>query len=1071
MHAERRIVTTMFADISGFTAMAETMDPEAVRDVMNNCFERLVPIIEDYGGKVDKFIGDAIMALFGAPVALENDAERALRAALEMTAAVAQFNTQRGTDLGLHFGINTGLIIAGGIGSPGRQEYSVMGDAVNLASRLEDASERGEILVGPDTYRLTAPLFEFERLEPIKVKGKAEPVIIYRLVGEKAIRSRFAIAAERGLTPYVGRERELGLLKSYYERAKNRQGQVVFISGEAGIGKSRLLSEFQRAIRYEEVTWLEGQCISFRQQTPYLPFIAILKHAFGVEEGDNQARIIQRVEESTSSWEGATQATVPYLKFLLNVDPGASDIMAMDPRARRAGIFDGLRALLLQESRQGPLVLVVEDLHWIDEQSEAALMALVDVVATAPVLLLLSYRAGYSHSLGERTYFNRLVLGDLQPEESAALARGVLQVTELPAELGRLIAGKAEGNPFYIEEVIKSWQEAGVLREHNGSYELAQPVEQIQVPDTIQEVILSRIDHLQQDAKAALQLASVIGREFTQQLLGRISGLELQLEQVLEELKLLELIYQRAYFPERAYTFKHALTQAVAYSTLLRERRKALHRGIGAAIEELYRDRLVDQFEVLAYHYTEGEAWEKALDYLVKAGDKAAAAYANQDATSYYTRALEVCDELGDAALATSVDVFRRRGLVELNLADFDLMLVGARKLGDRHPEGMALAYRGLVEILNHDLEAAEGTLKTALDVAGEEFEDVRLFASVVLANCYLNFNRHAEARSYLRAAEELAPSVDDPLGLTWWSAVGMLLPNWEGCFKDALEHLARWRDTTIKYSFVYFNTQWFEALALGGQGEYQQALTLLEGLLAARERLYPGEAPSPVLLNTIGWLYGELQDPQRAMTWNRHGIEAAQEYTNLEAECNSRLNLGDNLLALGRPDEAEAHFQYVEQIVRDPEPADPWMIWRYSQHLFHSYGELWLMRGDYRKALSYADECLTLAEESNSRKNIIKGHRLRGQALMAQGAQTEAEQELSIALDVAQQVSNPPQLWKTHAALGDLRQAQGRPDEARQAYRDALAVIEKVASDLTDQSLRDTLLVSFHVQEIRSRL
>ncbi|KKK91994.1 hypothetical protein LCGC14_2707370, partial [marine sediment metagenome] len=407
--------------------------------------------------------------------------------------------------------------------------------------------------------------------------------------------------------------------------------------------------------------------------------------------------------------------------------------------------------------------------HWIDEKSEEALAALVDVVASAPVLLVLSYRPGYAHSLGERTYYSRLALGHLPPEESAAMAERVLQVATLPQQLEELITTKAEGNPFYIEEVTKSLVEAGVLRKTNGSYSLERPAEQVRVPDTIQEVILSRIDRLERRAREAIQLASVIGREFTVRLLDRISDVEAKLDDLLGELKSLELIYEKTYFPELSYMFKHALTHDVAYSTLLLERRKALHRIVAAAIEELYADRLPEHYEALAHHYYEGQEWEKALDYLVKAGDKAAAAYANQDALDYYARALEVCERLGDTALETAASAAQSRGFVNFTIgdlpgaiADFERMLSAARGLGDRRLEGMALAYRGMSEAWNHDFEAAEETLRSALAVGDEGFDDVRLSASLWLGFIFGALGRLADAEHVEEQQQPYHPPVDD---------------------------------------------------------------------------------------------------------------------------------------------------------------------------------------------------------------------------------------------------------------------------------------------------------------------
>jgi class 3 adenylate cyclase/tetratricopeptide (TPR) repeat protein len=1075
-------VTVLFADAMGFTPISERLDEEQVYDLMQGCLARMMEAVHRYEGTITQFTGDGVMALFGAPIAHEDSARRAVAAALEMQKSLddyaAEVKKRYSIECRFRVGLNTGPVVVGKISDSLEMDYTALGDTVNLAARMEELAEPGTVHLSENTYRAIQDYFECEPLGALTVKGKGAPVVAYRAARERPVRTRFEAAAERGLTPFVGRNQELAVLRGYLEQAKRGQGQVVFISGEAGIGKSRLLLEFRRSILDEAVTWLESHCISYGNRIPYLPMIDILKSNFGVQEGDNEGAIICKVEEGAAHWHEAARATVPYLKYLLNVDPGDPTVTVMDPMERRAGVFDSLRALLLQESRRRPLVVVVEDLHWVDEKSEEAVAALADVVASAPVLLILTYRPGYAHSLGERTYYSRLALGHLPPEESATMAERVLQVATLPRQLQQLITSKAEGNPFYIEEVTKSLVESGVLRKTNGSYFLEQPAERIRVPDTIQEVILSRIDRLERQAKQAIQLASVIGREFTVRLLNRISDIEVKLDDLLAELKSLELIYEKAYFPELSYMFKHALTHDVAYSTLLVERRRALHRVVAAAIEELYADRLPEHYEAVAHHYYQGQQWQKALDYLVKAGDKATAAYANQDALEYYARAQEVCERLGESALAASISVARSRGLLNYTIgdfpgaiADFDRMLVAARSLGDRHLEGMALALRGMSEGWDHDYETAAETLRAALAIGDEGFDDVRFFGSLYLATNYVVINRHAEAGPLMRTAQELAPKVDEPFSQAWWGSAGSLGFSWAGRFDQALKVLERWRgaaEESHQITTLLWH-RWVDALARGGRGDYEQALALLADMLATCTRV--GDVRTGArTLNTMGWIYGELQDHQQAMEWNTRGVEAAVEasFPDPECESNARLNLGDNLLALGRPDEAEQQFQKVEQVVRNPRPQDRWMLWRYSQHLFHSYGELRLAGGDYDKALAYADECLALAEQSDSKKNIVKGRRLRGQVFLAQGKLPEAEKELATVLEVAQRVGNPPQLWKTYAALGDLRKTQGRADDARAAYRDALAVIDGVAAGLSDESLKETFLDSEHVQGIR---
>jgi len=1069
----------------GFTPLTESIGEEEMYSLMQGCVGRMMDAVHRYEGTVTQFRGDGVMALFGAPIAHEDAARRAVAAALEMQRSLEEYASgvkkRYPIECRFRVGLNTGPVVVGTISDNLDMDYTAIGDTVNLAARMEQLAEPGTVYLTENTHRAVRDYVECEPLGSLSVKGKSEPVVAYRVLREKPVRTRLEVAAERGLTPFVGREQELSVLQGYFDQAKGGRGQVVFVSGEAGIGKSRLLFEFRRSLLDEGMTWLEGHCISFGKRIPYLPISDLIKRNFGVEEGDNDVRIIRRVDEGTAGWEDAARATAPYLKYLLNVDPGDPAIAVMDPLVRRAGILDGLRALLLQESRSRLLTVVVEDLHWIDEKSEDALRALVDVVATTPVLLVLTYRPGHSLSLGERTYYSRLALGHLRPEESAVIAEGVLQVSGLPDQLRQLITAKAEGNPFFVEEVTKSLMESGVLRKSNGSLTVERPIDEIRVPDTIQEVILSRIDRLDREARDAIQLASVIGREFTVRLLERISDIEAKVDDLLSELKSLELIYEKAYFPELAYMFKHALTHDVAYSTLLLERRKSLHRLVAAAIEELYADRLPEHYEALAHHYYEGQEWEKALDYLDKAGDKAAAAYANQDALDYYGRALEVCERLGKSTLRAVASIAQKRALVNFTIADpgagiadLERMLAAARSLGDRPLEGISLAYRGLFQCEEHDFERSADTFREALAIGEETRDNEVVFAAQVgLLAVASVLNRHDEVEGATTAAREAIEKASDPMFLGVWALFHPIWANWTGHFTDAVARVRRFRQSVSVPQFVVmavFN-QWAEALALGGRGDYGEALNSLHDIISTCERIGEGQVRARAI-NTVGWIYGELQSHSEAMEWNTRGIEWSRQIKRVdpEFEFNAIINLGDNLLALGRLDEAEEQFKQVERVARNPQPEERWMLWRYSQHMFHSYGELWLARGDAQKALSYADECLNLAEQSESRKNIVKGRHLRGQALLAQRKPAEAETEIDIALGIAKEIGNPPQLWKTLVALGDLRKAQGRPQEALAAYREALTVIDSVAAGLTDESLRDSFLSSPHVEGIRAK-
>ncbi len=1084
LEGERRNVTVLFSDAMGFTPMGEAMDEEELYQLMQGCLSCMMEAVHRYEGTVVSFTGDGAMAIFGAPIAHEDSARRALAAALEMQIALSDYASgvkQRHPSIDCKFriGLNTGPVVVGKISDNLAMDFTAIGDTVNLAQRMESVAEPGSVYLTESTYKPVADYFECEPLGALSVKGKSAPVAAYKALRERAARSRLEVAAERGLTPFVGRKQELSVLRGYYDQATRGQGHVVFVTGEAGLGKSRLLLEFRRSLTDEPVRWLEGHCISYGKNTPYLPMADLVKRTFGVEEQDSEQRIISRMDDGAASWDAPSRETLPYLKYILNVDSGA-DVSAMDPRERQAGILDALRALVMEESRRRPLIVLIEDLHWADEKSVDALRALIDIVPSASVLMLITYRPGYAHSLGERTYFSRLSLSVLAAGESETIVSQVLQCDSLPAGLNDLIVAKGEGNPFYVEEVTKALVESGALKGSNGSYTLERPLADVRVPDTIQEVILSRIDRLEREARDAIQLASVIGREFTVRLLDRIADVESEMEELLSGLKTLELIYEKAYFPELSYMFKHALTHDVAYSTLLAEPRRNLHRLVGRAIEELYPDRITEHYEALAYHYYEGQDWEKALRYLEQAGDKAAAAYANQDALDYYARAIELADrEGGSDVLRVGLTIAEKRGLVNFGIGDpdaavedFSQMRRFAEAVGDERLQGMATCWRGEMNLFGSDPERGERDLREALRMADEGHQDVRARANTWLASMLLIYGHNQEALAMLEEADAIVPELADSFTQGFWAFLRGMMYRWESHPDRALDHLQRW-STALDANLVnQVGRQWNEALAFSDKGEYSEALKRLYGALATCERT--GELLMRARAeNTVGWVLGEIQNHEKAIEWNKRSEGTALQINapDPEIECNARLNLGDSLLALGRTDEAERYYRMVDDVVRNPGTTrEQFAQWVYSQHFFHSYGEFWLGRGDLDKALALAEECIRLAESTNRPKNVVKGRRLHGQVFAARGRLEEAQTDMETALELAQGVGNPPQLWKTRDALGELRLLQGRDGDSREEFHAAMNVIENVAKGLDDASLRETFLSSPHVEGIRRR-
>ncbi len=1086
LEGERKQVTVLFADVSGFTSMSERLDPEAVHQLMNRAFELMLGEVHRYEGTINQFLGDGVMALFGAPIAHEDHAQRAVHAALGMQRVLqgygAELQRTQGIAFRMRLGLNTGLVVVASIGDNLRMDYTAVGDTTNLAARMLNLAEPGQVVLAEDTYKAVSGYFVTRPLGAQTIKGKAAPVNAYEVVRTRGPRTRLEVGAERGLTPFVGREHELTLLQERWAEAKAGRGQVILLMGEAGIGKSRLLLEFQRRLEGEPVTWLTGRCVSYGKEMAYLPIIDLLKHNFQVKEGDDDTTIIAKIERGMGALGEELQPAIPHVKYLLSVPPGDDTVLSLDAQQRRLKLFEALRAMMLQGGQRRPLILVIEDLHWIDKTSEEVLLHLADSIPTARVLLLVTYRPGYQNPFGERTYTTRIGLRTLSDYDSLRLAAGMLAMSEFPPELHDLILRKAEGNPFFLEEVLKSLLEVGALRQRDGRYMLTKHVSEIYVPDTIQDVIMARIDRLEEVPKRALQLASVIGREFTVRLLERISDVHAQLDRFLQELKVLEFIYERSFYPELAYMFKHALTHDVAYNSLLMQRRKELHRLVALAIEDLYAERLPESYEMLAYHYEHGEVWEKALEYLVKAGQKAQQAYANQEAREHYTRALDICERLGEAVEpATRMTIYAGKGAVHLLLSEFraaieahQRLLEAARQCGDRHKEAEALYQIGFGFLWAHEFEKALDFSHQAQALAAEIGNQNILAASLFVIAWIHAVTGKLDGATHgieeaLRVSREAGDKGHEGFSLTLRGQ----LHNWKGEYEEALRLLEQ--GFTIGHAhdlqLIILWIAWEKALTQSGKGEYTAALASLQDTLSLSDRLGDKIFRCRVL-NTLGWVYGELYNLEAAIRYNREGAEASYQVGDPEIIRNAEINLGDDYLLVGDLEQAQ---RYLEKVYRDTQQrgkwGEEWMKWRYAQHLYHSLGELWLTKGDAAQALECADECLKLAEPTLTRKNLVKGWRLKGQALLAQGQGEQAEAALARALTIAREIGNPPQLWKTYQALGALYERQADPAGARVAYRSAIEVIEGVAARLQNQELRRTFLQARPVQELRARL
>jgi class 3 adenylate cyclase len=659
LEGERKQVTVLFADVSGFTSLSERLDPEEVTALTNEVLRELAEAIYQHEGYVDKFIGDAVMAVFGAPVAHEDDPERALRSALAMRERQERlgrrWQEKLGQSLPLHIGIHTGTVIAGNIGPDLRLSYTVMGDTVNTASRLEAAAGPGQILLSHETWRLTREAFVSDALEPIRVKGKAEPLPVYELR-----RARLLPGKGRGLgelaSAFVGREHEMAALASVAEDLRAGRGRLLAVTGEAGAGKSRLLAEW-RATLGVSVHWLEGRCYAHTSSHAYGPFLDLLRRHAGITGEMSDADARSRLDASLGPRGLEDPDAAPLFASLLGarLSPEESRRLAALPaeslRKRLADLFLDFYSRLALDR---PALLVIEDAQWADATSLELGTHLLPLAARLPFGLVAVFRrqkAAHAEQAAALLAAARsqvppglteLALGPLSEEASAEMVRRLLSLEELPPELVRLVLGKAEGNPFFIEELIRALIERGALVPEgpHGPWRRSALLGSVNVPDTLEGLLMARLDRLPAETRWLAQEASVIGRVFLYDVLSRIAENGSTLEADLGHLERSRLVRLRSREPELEYVFKHALTQEVAYQSLLVQRRKDIHRKVGHAMAELYRDRIGALDSVVGEHFLRGEAWAEAFEHLRRAGDAAARLYAHTEARDCYGKAI-----------------------------------------------------------------------------------------------------------------------------------------------------------------------------------------------------------------------------------------------------------------------------------------------------------------------------------------------------------------------------------------------------------------------------------------------
>jgi class 3 adenylate cyclase/tetratricopeptide (TPR) repeat protein len=758
-------------------------DPEEARKILDPVLERMMEAVHRYEGTVNQVMGDGILALFGAPLAHEDHAVRACYAALRMQESVGRYGDDarhaHGVNIQIRVGLNSGEVVVRTIGSDLRMDYSAVGQTTHLAARMEQLAEPGGILLTSATLELTEGYVTVKALGPILVKGLPKPVKVHELVGAGVARSRLHAAAVRGLTRFVGRESELDQLRQALELAETGCGQVVAVVGEPGVGKSRLYWEFIHSHRTHGWLILESGSVSYGAATAYLPVFDLLKAYFRIEGRDNTRTIYEKVSTKVRSLDRGLE---PVLSPLLALLEGLVEDEAwgqLDPPQRRQQMLGAVERLLLRESRVQPLMVLVEDLHWIDTETQSLLDSLVESLPTARLVLLVNYRPEYVPRWGSKTYYRQICVGPLPVESTDDLLMSLLGTEQSLDPLKCILIERTDGNPLFLEESVRTLAETGALIGEHGAYQLAHDANTIQIPATVRAILAARIDRLSSEDKRLLQAAAVIGKNVPLPLLLAIADApEPEVRAGLTHPQSANLLHETRLFPDLEYTFKHALTHEVAYTSVLQDRRRALHGRIAAALEALHPDRLGEHVERLAQHALRGEVWPKALVYFRQAGIKAVARSANRDAVSCFEQALSALRHLPETS-ETGIEAIDLRldmqvplnGLGEIErLLDYLREAESlARALGDLHRMGRVAVYMAVGLTVSGRPEQATASAQQALDIA-QTIGDLGLEAQ---ANVRLG-QAYRQRGEYPRAIAAFKRNIDALVGEVQTERFGM---------------------------------------------------------------------------------------------------------------------------------------------------------------------------------------------------------------------------------------------------------------------------------------------------------
>ncbi len=1021
LEGERKQVTVLFADLKGSMELLADRDPEEARKILDPVLEYMMEAVHRYEGTVNQVMGDGIMALFGAPIAHEDHAVRACYAALRMQESVNRYAEEarraHGVTVQIRVGLNSGEVVVRTIGSDLHMDYTAVGETTHLAARMEQAARPGTVLIAPATLHLVEGFVAVKSLGPVPVKGRSEPIEVYELFGIGPARTRLQAAARRGLTRFVGRDAEIEVLRRSLEHAGAGRGQAVAIVGEAGVGKSRLVWEFTRSHRTHGWLVLESGSVSYGRTTPYLPVIELLKAYLSIQERDDQREIRERVVGKLLTLDRTLEPLLTPLLALLDVPVDDAAWGALDPPQRRQRILEAVKRLLLRESQVQPLLVLFEDLHWIDSESQALLDGLTESLPTARILLLVTYRPEYQHAWGSKTYYTQLRIDPFPPESAEELLAALLGHDESLETLERVLIERTEGNPFFLEETVRTLVETKVLVGDRGAYQMTKEQDVWPIPATAQAILAARIDRLPPEDKRLLQAASVIGKDVPFTLLQAIADMpEDSLRRGLTQLQTAEFLYGTSLFPDLEYTFKHSLTHEVAYASVLHDRRRALHARIAEAIEALYPDRLAEHVERLAHHAFQGELWEKAVTYLRKAGAKALAHSAYREAVSCFEQALAALRPLPD----TRQNIERAIDLrLDLRLSLFPL--------------------NELATVWSH-LQEAEGLARTLDDPRRLGWVSAYMSGHHVHTGGHVN-QVHALARRVEAIAERLG---DVPLRIAaqyYLAAAAHLSGDYratENLCRNLI-HSLRGQRARERFGLVTSPAVWSRAQlarALAERGVFDEGDTHGQEAIRIAEAL---DHPFSVVVGCLDLAYlksvrGELS---QAAPLLERALALCREWNITNHTPIAMAALGHVYASSGRIDEGVSCLQ---QALTAYERAG--IGFHHSLSVAH-VAEAYLLADQVEDARACADRAVILARGRGDRGHEAWALRLLGEiaAHDVDPDVTTAAAHYGAAMTLASELEMRPLVAHCHLGLGRLYRRTGKPEQAGEHLTTATAM------------------------------